>query len=130
MKITFTKTDAWILIGIPNDDKGVSILGLLERCDALNHAIPTKEELEIALTKGIQSGMVIKERIQYKLADDYVSIYKETHESKGGLFALIEKFYKKLKQLDLEPITQTRITLSENQYKLACDEYVTKCFKF
>lgn len=129
MNIKFTNTDAWILMGFPINDDGVSLSELIGRCDAINHAIPTKAEIEIALTKGVQSGIVVQHGNKFRLTNEFVPLYEEIYKSKGGLFALSENLHKKLKQLIINQSNNLRINLSDKEFKLACGEYTEQWTK-
>ncbi|MEP2025784.1 MAG: hypothetical protein ABJH98_12125 [Reichenbachiella sp.] len=128
MNIKFTNTDAWILMGFPINDEGVSLSELIGRCDAINHAIPTKGEIEIALTKGVQSDIVVQDGNRFKLSNEFVPLYEEVYKSKGGLFAF-ENLHKKLKKLIINQSNDLRISLSDKEFKLACEEYTEQWTK-
>lgn len=119
----FTHTDAWILMGLPSNKISISLLELIERCDALNHTIPTKKEIEIALTKGIQAGIVAQDGRNLRLTDEFLPMYEEVYKSKGGLFALSENLLKKLNKLNINQRTNSSVNLNDKEFKIAIREY-------
>ena len=54
--IKFSWHDCWILLSIPNRKEGGKLHEIVRMSDVLNHAVPTKKEMEIGLTKGLQAG--------------------------------------------------------------------------
>jgi hypothetical protein len=56
--ITFSHNDAWILYAIPPGIEACPLPEIIARADYVNHAIPTKDEIASALTKGLRSGLL------------------------------------------------------------------------
>jgi len=123
-KISFTAEDCWIIISLPLSEKGVDLSELIERADMINHAIPTKKEIEIALTKGIQCGLVIVSNGRYQLNKLHKLIFEKVYLKKGGLFAMSSSLYNELNSYKLEVINEVEIAISAKVYQSAIEDYL------
>jgi hypothetical protein len=56
--ITFQHSDAWILLSIFLDDRGSNLEELIAAADCINHAIPDHSEIEGAVNRALQAGII------------------------------------------------------------------------
>ncbi|SMP27138.1 hypothetical protein SAMN06265375_1125 [Muriicola jejuensis] len=90
----------------------------------INHAIPTKVEIEVALTKGIQSGLVIICDGRYKLNEKHKLLFEKVYSKKGGLFSMTSNLYNELNSQKFEVINEVEVSISAKDYKSAIEDYL------
>ncbi len=97
--------------------------------DATNHAIPTPNELSQAFTKLINAGVLKVNCNNYKISSDYLSEIEKAYKSKGGLFESANKGKKWLNKSGLEVIKTPKITIKQDDVKIAYDAYTSNIEK-
>jgi hypothetical protein len=92
--IEFDQEDAWIFWSIPANESGTDLRGLISAADALNHAIPSREQIELSIDRGLQAGVIELDgscfRFALYLRDDITSAYSVSKTWFKQLDALFE----------------------------------------
>jgi hypothetical protein len=95
--IEFDQEDAWIFWSIPANESGTDLRGLISAADALNHAIPSREQIELSIDRGLQAGVIelSVSKTWFKQLDalfEYIASRKWGHAGTAG-YRLPEKEY-------------------------------------
>jgi hypothetical protein len=123
-QILFTTEDCCIIISLPLSDKGATLSEIIARADMINHAIPTKMEIEVALTKGIQSGLVSVSDDRYQLNEKHKLLFEKVYSKQGGLFSITSNLYNELNSQKFEVINEVEVSISAKEYKSAIEDYL------
>ncbi|MEQ6119200.1 hypothetical protein [Reichenbachiella sp. MALMAid0571] len=118
-KIEFDQTDCWILLSIPLEKEGCDLPELIGIADMLNHSIPSKLEIETAITKGIQSETVCLKEGRFMLCLLFKEIFDKVIKGRGGIFSLVEKIEKKLNSYEFEQHNISAFKLTQKEYDSA-----------
>jgi hypothetical protein len=86
MMVSFSQTDAWILWSVATDAAGSTLPDIIAKADFVNHAIPSREEVETALTKGLQVGLLHIDGRHVRLAPEHAEEVRKTVEKPRHAF--------------------------------------------
>jgi hypothetical protein len=92
----FQKTDAWIFLSINNLEGGISLEDFVAKADWINHAIPSKEEIEGAINRLSGAGLVRFENRRFIFTDSGKELYERIHSKRGSMLTLWDKLEKYL----------------------------------
>ncbi len=124
--IAFTHTDAWILYAIPTRIKDCPLSEIMARADYVNHAIPTKDEMEKAITKGLRCGLLERSLSGVKYALSHrEAVENATGKSRYALKAW-DALYQFLSKDKWEQINEERFSLTLEDVDGAYQEYLRK----
>ncbi|QDV50974.1 hypothetical protein [Gimesia fumaroli] len=128
MSQIWTWTDGWILMSVyaANQKTDGALSDIIGAADALNHAIPTEQELSTALTKLAQHGVITCNENQIRLTSGFLESIERAYQSKGGLFQSAEKGLEWLKRNELVKINEKPFEVTFNQVASASQEYLDK----
>ena len=76
---------------LSGEDQGAELYEIIAAADATNHAIPTAQEMSLALTKFMRCGLAQERERRYLIASDHLSAIKKAYDGRGGLFASGDK---------------------------------------
>ncbi len=79
----FVSSDSWILLALrwASSERPAQLQDILYSADAINHAIPTAEELDGALNRLLAAGFITREEGGFRLTDlAHVTIAKVTRK--------------------------------------------------
>jgi hypothetical protein len=94
-KPRFERSDTWIFLCIPLEGPGTDRKSILGTADYINHAIPTEQELEGALSRGVEAGLLETKNDRYFFAEKYRKQIKKIFKSSKNIFKVwdeLEKF--------------------------------------
>jgi len=69
---------------LTHGDCGATLAGVIGAADAMNHAIPTTEELSRSLTRLAASGIVTEHSNRFRISDELLPLIAKAKEGKGG----------------------------------------------
>lgn len=82
----FEHSDSWIFLCIPRQEPGINREEILAAADHINHAVPTNEELEGALKRGIETGLIASKKEKYFYTEKYRNLIKKIFSSRKDIF--------------------------------------------
>ncbi len=117
--------DAWILTATSLVHKrgGATLAEIIGAADVLSHAIPTAGELSRAFSRLVDCGIVQVRNDRYFLTRNRSRAIRKALEGKGGLFSIVDKCLKWLKEAGLEPLPSATVTVSDSDVRAAYDSY-------
>ena len=122
-KIKFLHCDHWILMTIPINKDGVDLEGIIGRADAINHAIPTDEEIEGAITRCLQANIIKKIDDKYVFTDNYLKIFDKLWEKSKNVFDMWKIVEEYLSKSDLKKMNSDELKLKLNESSIAHKKY-------
>ena len=118
--IKFSKDDCGILFSVPNNCGGGNLADIIGLSDAMNTGIPSETMMRIALTKGVQSGLVHYQGGKFYPSEYLWRIKEQIINVAHDVFSFIELLYEELGSRDYEKITDQQVNFFTGEYKLAC----------
>lgn len=111
----WTETDGWILMSIywSFGEQGVYLRDIIRAADALNHAIPTTDELNSSFTKFVQTEILSIKDGRFTLSPEILPVLEKVFKSCNNVFTTKEKCFKKLKNSKLKIKNNNQINLSD-----------------
>jgi hypothetical protein len=124
----WTWNDGWILMSayLVCSNNKPSLADIISAADAINHAIPTPNELSQAFTKLANAGVLEIGNNCYRIKHKYLDEIERTYQSKGGLFESARKGEKWLQASNLNVNKTEKITITGDEVTTAYDEYISK----
>lgn len=95
----FEHSDAWIFLCIPLEGPGTDRKNILGTADYINHAVPTEQELEGALKRGMEAGLLVSEDGRYHFSEKYRKQMKKIFNSSKNIFKVWDELEKFLETL-------------------------------
>lgn len=95
----FERSDAWIFLCIPLEGPGTDRKSILGTADYINHAVPTEQELEGALTRGTEAGLIASRDERYFFSEKYRKQMKKIFKSSKNIFKVWDEMEKFLNNL-------------------------------
>jgi hypothetical protein len=125
-EVQWTWSDGWLLMALflATPEKGALLHELIGAADATNHAIPTVQELSLALTKFVQCGLVTVTGDRYAISPEHNAAVRKAYKGKGGLFASGDKGLRFLTGSGLVPANNHRVELTEREVGVAYKRYL------
>ena len=75
---------AWILLSVPDEPAALDrVIGV---ADAINHAIPTQDELNLSLGFLQSAGFVLKQQNQFRLSPSGIELIAQARAPGGSIF--------------------------------------------
>lgn len=121
--ITFSIEDCWVLFSIPNNSGGGNLIEIIDLSDAFNHSVPTEIELKIALTKGVQAGLITYERGRFYPSPILWELKEKIIDANGGLHSFPGKLHKELRNSEFKKINDQQVNFFSGEYKFAFSLY-------
>lgn len=109
---------------LSGEDQGAELYEIIAVADATNHAIPTAQEMSLALTKFIRCGLAQEREGRYLIVSDHLSAIKKAHDGRGGLFASGDKGLEWLRKAGLNERGSESVDFTEAEMKAAYDQYI------
>jgi hypothetical protein len=100
--------DTWMFLTVAYAQRGdgqSTLAGLISTADAINHAIPTDEELHTGLNRLIAAGLAAQDESQFRLTKAGESLFAEARK-RGGLWKQWERLERAFATLE-DPSTQS-----------------------
>ena len=120
--------DGWILMSIflKQEKDCANLTNILAAADALNHAIPTPEELSSAFTKLVNYGIIFISDDVITINEEYKSDINAAYQKKGGLFKTGQNGLDWLRKANLNKRNTKTVKITNTEVKNAYDEYVSR----
>jgi len=121
----WTFTDGWILMSVylTHGEEGASLDEMLGAADAMNHAIPTTNELSGSLTRLAKCGVVTQVDNRIRIAENYLPMIAKAYQGRGGLFSTPDKGKKWLSRMTFELNDAACVSITEQQSGEAYNQY-------
>ncbi len=113
-KSRFDWSDIWIFLCITSRD-GVSLDHIIAVADLLNHAIPTEEEVEKAITRLSNAGLARVEGESFILTETGFELQEAIRKKKGALFTLVKRMEKYINKQDFPILDTSEFKLAPSQ---------------
>jgi hypothetical protein len=126
MTVRFQSSDAWIFISLNPSETGTTLESLIATADWINHAILTQAEIEGAVNRLTQAGLLHVEADKFLLTERGHEIHRSVLEKKGSMLTLWPKMEKHLNTLDLPVMLVEEFHLSEKQLEDAYQRYLKR----
>lgn len=108
---------------LPHGDNGTHLNELIGAADAMNHAIPTQQELTCSLTRLASCGILHISDNGFKIADAYLPEIAKANQGKGGMFSTPEKGRKWLLRVQAQADKTVQVIITDEEYLSACKLY-------
>jgi hypothetical protein len=123
MSSRFIASDAWIFISLNPGGAATALDDLLATADWINHAIPSLAEIEGAVNRLAQAGLVRAEAEKLYLTESGVALYCLHSGKRPAMLTLWKKIETHLNTADLPVLALAEFQLSQDQYAQACQRY-------
>lgn len=100
-KFSFQHSDAWIYLCIPKKPPGSTKEEILSSADHINQAIPTDEEFDGAIERGLASELIETQNKKYYFSTKYGATIQSLVESQKDIFKAWEALEQFLKNFDV-----------------------------
>jgi len=117
---TWTWADAWLLAATADSRRGCSLSELIGTADAINHAIPTRDELATSLGSLRSAGLVELMEGRFRTTAKGKSVKKHWQ---GGLFGWSKSL---LPHLEKVPRLRADLPLTGSEVRAAYVEYTQR----
>jgi hypothetical protein len=122
--VDFDDHDAWIFWAIPVSEEGTDLRGIIGAADAINHAIPSREQIESSINRGLRAGLL--ERCGERLR------FAPTHRKEVGEACSVSRAWARqwdailayLASKDWHVVDDVGYQLSEHEYNGVVEEYL------
>jgi len=122
--ITFTNNDAWILYAIPPRIEDCPLSEIIARADFVNHAIPTKEEIGSAITKGLRCGLLERGQSGVRYAHSHREAVSSVTEKPRYALDAWEALHKFLSRQSWKQTNTEDFLLTDADVETAYQEYL------
>ncbi len=122
----FSKTDAWILWSVAADATGSTLTDIIARADYVNHAIPNREEVESAVSKGLQVGLLLTDGRFVRYAPDRVEEVKKIVAKARRAFDSWTDLHGFLAGREWPHACSTSVQIEEEAMQSAYSDYIKK----
>jgi len=113
----WTWVDAWVLAAIPSTRPGSDLSELIGAMDALNHAIPTRDELAGSLGRLIASGLVECEANRFRISEAGAAVRRRAGEPMADWSdAILPELAKSTCIGDDWPLTESQVSAAYAEY--------------
>jgi hypothetical protein len=119
----FTTTDCWVLFSIGFGNNGSTLKQIISAGDMLNHAIISKNELEIGLNKLFQNDYIIFDEDRFYTTEKAKIFYKKNKRASEGCITEWIRISEELVKQTVELGEINTIKLTDEDYKKALDVY-------
>ena len=126
MPARFQSSDAWVFISINPSEAGTTLEFLIATADWINHAIPTQNEIEGAVNRLAQAGLLRVEADKFFLTEPGHEIQRSILAKKGSMIKLWAKMEKHLNETELPVVVADEFHLSANQLEDAHQRYIKR----
>lgn len=125
----FKNADAWIFLSLNKIEEGTSLEDLIAKADWINHAIPTEEEVEGAITRLSKAGLVHFRSAKFFLTDSGKELYEYIYGKRGSMLTLWGKLEKHLNKSDFPFLNIEDFKLSAGELQITYEKYRKRFWK-
>ncbi|HEX2696171.1 MAG TPA: hypothetical protein VHM28_00590 [Anaerolineales bacterium] len=118
----FQSSDAWIFLSIMNT-KGVDLRTVIATADYINHAIPTKEEIEGAVNRLAAAGLIGVEGGLFKLTPSGSRLYGRIAPSGKSLIKAWKELEQYFNSAELPAVRIKKFKFKAGQFEAAHKQY-------
>jgi hypothetical protein len=122
--VEFDSDDAWILWAIPTGEEGIDLRGLIGAADALNHAVPLREQIVLSINRGLRAGLVEVERGRFRFAPERRKDIVEAHGVSTTWLRQLDALSSYLASREWPAISRKRYRLSRERYSAVVERYL------
>lgn len=119
----FTTTDCWVLFSIGFGENASTLKQIISRGDMLNHAIISKNELEISINKLLQNDYISSDEDKFYTTEKAKSFYKNNKKGIEGCIAEWLRISEVFKEQTGKPGEIRNIKVTEEDYKKSLNAY-------
>lgn len=121
--VLFSQTDAWILWSVATDETGSTLPDIIAKADFVNHAIPSREEVETALTKGLQVGLLHTDGRHVRFAPEHAEEVRKTVEKPRRAFDSWTALHRFLIGREWPRVSGSSVRIGDEAMESAYSEY-------
>jgi hypothetical protein len=122
--VDFDDHDAWIFWAIPVSEEGTDLRGIIGAADAINHAIPSREQIESSINRGLQAGLLEKCGECLRFAPTHRKEVREACSVSRAWSRQWDSILAYLASKEWRVVDNVEYRLPEHIYKDAVDEYL------
>ncbi|MCA8989866.1 MAG: hypothetical protein KDA78_19625 [Planctomycetaceae bacterium] len=104
-------------------EAGAFLDDLIGAADAMNHAIPTVEELSRSLTRLATCGILSETNNRFRIAEEYLPKIGVARKARGGLFSTPDKGKKWLTRMTFHKNKPVEVTITTKRFDEAYKKY-------
>jgi hypothetical protein len=123
-KVRFVDADGLILVAVPCSDSGSTLRDIISMVDMINHAVPSRTQIEGAIRRGIQAGLVEEKDGVFNISPSRREEVSAVFESSPVFLRKVDAMSQYLAGNEWRQRTSQEYKLSQNQYRDAVKSYL------
>lgn len=123
-KVRFDMDDAWLVWAIPAHPDGTDLRGLISAADAVNHAIPTREQIVRTVNRGLRAGIIERAGGRFRVSPDTREALARATGTSRVWFRQWDAVYAYLSSREWQAVGASRYRLPERRYATVVEEYL------
>jgi hypothetical protein len=124
-RVRFVDDDALILVAVPCSDSGSTLRDIISMVDMINHAVPARINIERAIRRGIQAGLVEEKSGYFSISPSRREKVSAVHESSSVFLEKVEAMSQYLSGNEWQQQVSREYRLTQRQYRNAVDSYLS-----
>lgn len=122
--VRFDDNDAWIFWAIPSSREGTDLRGLIGAADAVNHAVPFREQIVRSINRGLGAGLVEVDRGRFRFTPECREEVGKANASSKVWLKQWDAIASYLTSRDWPVVTKRRYRLAEAEYAAVIEQYL------
>jgi hypothetical protein len=123
-EVRFDMDDAWLFWAIPANEQGTDLRGLISAADAINHAIPSREQIVRAVNRGLRAGIIETGGGRFRFAPGIRDEIAKAGSVSTTWSKQWDALYAFLSSREWQRTGKGTYRLSDNTYRNTVEEYV------
>ena len=124
VEVRFDMDDAWLFWAIPTGELGTDLRGMISAADAINHAIPGREQIVRTINRGLRTGLIEVGSGRFCFPQD---IREEIAAANGASSAWLKQWdalYDYLSSRKWQAVGKGTYRLTETRYRETVEDYL------
>jgi hypothetical protein len=123
-EVRFDMNDAWLFWAIPADERGTDLREMIGSADAINHDIPSREQIVRTINRGLRAGLIETGGGRFRFAHGFRDEIAAANRVSKTWMNQWTAIYDYLSSREWPPLRKERYRLSENTYRTTVEEYL------
>ncbi|MEW6554572.1 MAG: hypothetical protein AB1384_09830 [Actinomycetota bacterium] len=123
-EVRFDVNDAWLFWAIPTDEEGTDLRGMIGAADAVNHAIPSREQVVRTVNRGLRSGIIEASGSRFRFAPGIRDEIAAASSVSTTWMKQWDAIYDFLSSREWPPAGKGAYRLSEARYQKTVEDYL------
>jgi hypothetical protein len=122
--IRFDMDDAWLFWSIPASEEGTDLRGMIGAADAINHAIPSREQIARTINRGLRAGIIEAAGGRFRYAPGFREDIAAANGVSTTWFKQWDAIFSYLSSREWKRIAKGTYRLTEKRYRNVVEEYI------